>query len=370
MRAIPCRRPTTGIGWPRSAAVSRSDAIGRVAPLAATVAPGFGDGAVAEHEDAVVRLLVELVGDGRRTLLVAPWRHDGHPDHEAAGRATAAAAARTGGALLEYPVWFWHWAAPENAPWPDLVHLELDAPQQARKQQAIAAHRSQVAALTDRPGDEVLLTPAFLEHFAGRREVFVRQAPVDGVLDDLHAHDQDPWGVDRRWYELRKRRLLAAMLPRERFAAPWRSGARPGRSPTSWPPGATSSSRSTAAPTPWRPRDVGWPGSATCRSSSGRSRQWWPAGAFDLVVVSEVGYFLSPRDLDRLVDRIATTLADDGVVVLCHWRHPVAGWPLDGADVHARFRAPALRPVLAEYRDRDVEILVLAHADQAPDPGS
>ena len=27
----------------------------------------------------------------------------------------------------------------------------------------------------------------------------------------------------------------------------------------------------------------------------------WPPGAFDLVVVSEVGYFLSPRDLERLV---------------------------------------------------------------------
>ena len=216
----------------------------------------------------------------------------------------------------------------------------------------------------------MLLTPAFLEHFAGRREVFVRQAPVDGVLDDLHAHDQDPWGVDRRWYELRKRRLLAAMLPRERYRRALEIGCSTG---------------ALAEELAARCHElVAVDGSAHAVASARRRLaglghvsveqrevpQWWPAGAFDLVVVSEVGYFLSPRDLDRLVDRIATTLADDGVVVLCHWRHPVAGWPLDGADVHARFRAPALRPVLAEYRDRDVEILVLAHADQAPDPGS
>ena len=50
------------------------------------------------------------------------------------------------------------------------------------------------------------------------------------------------------------------------------------------------------------------------------------------VVVSEVGYFLSPRALDRMVDRLAEGLDDDGVVVLCHWRHRIEGWALDGSD--------------------------------------
>ena len=68
------------------------------------------DGGVAEHEELLTQRLVELVGDGRGEVIVAPWRRDGHPDHEAAGRAAAVAARRTGADLWEYPIWFWHWA--------------------------------------------------------------------------------------------------------------------------------------------------------------------------------------------------------------------------------------------------------------------
>ena len=69
----------------------------------------------------------------------------------------------------------------------------------------------------------------------------------------------------------------------------------------------------------------------------------WPAataGGFDLIVVSEVGYFLSPRDLDGLVTRVRTSLAPEGVVALCHWRHEVVGWPLDGPAVQTTTSPP------------------------------
>ena len=42
--------------------------------------------------------------------------------------------------------------------------------------------------------------------------------------------------------------------------------------------------------------------------------------------------------------RVGSSLATDGVVVLCHWRHPIEGWPLDGAQVHAAFREADLPP--------------------------
>ena len=139
-------------------------------------------GAVAEHEQELVEVLVPALGDARRTLVVAPWRHDGHPDHEAVGRAAATAAHRTGATLWEYPIWWWHWSSPADAPWADLGRLALSP----------ASSTSSV-----------------------HRSVLV-QSTSDGALDELHRSNPDPWQVEERWYERRKRDLCLA-IPREKF---------------------------------------------------------------------------------------------------------------------------------------------------------
>ena len=53
------------------------------------------DGALADEVATVTAALVDLVGDGRGTVLASTWTEDGHPDHEAVGRAAATAARRT-----------------------------------------------------------------------------------------------------------------------------------------------------------------------------------------------------------------------------------------------------------------------------------
>ncbi|MHB8505943.1 MAG: class I SAM-dependent methyltransferase, partial [Acidimicrobiales bacterium] len=56
----------------------------------------------------------------------------------------------------------------------------------------------------------------------------------------------------------------------------------------------------------------------------------WPGERFDLVVLSEVGYYLGAEDL-RLTARLAAGAARDLIAV--HWRHPVADYPVSGDDV-------------------------------------
>jgi predicted TPR repeat methyltransferase len=46
----------------------------------------------------------------------------------------------------------------------------------------------------------------------------------------------------------------------------------------------------------------------------------WSDEKFDLIVLSEVLYFLSRTDLIRLADRVGATLERDGVVLLVNWR--------------------------------------------------
>lgn len=330
------------------------------------------DGGVADHHETLVARVVEIVGDGRDTLLVATWRHDGHPDHEAVGRAAATVAARTGARLLEHPVWAWHWGTPGDLP-ADRVRLPLDRTARAAKAAAVAAHRSQVAPLSDAPGDEVLLGEDLLAHVARDGEVLLPGAPHDRALDDLHRSVADPWGVDRRFYERRKRALLLAALPRERFRRAAELGCSTGALAADLAARCDELHALDASPAALaaaRERLADAPGVTVHEA---RLPGDWPTAlpadaGLDLVVVSEVGYFLSPLALERLVAEVAARLTDDGTVVLAHWRHPVTGWPLDGAAVHATFVRDLARPVLATWRDRDVELLVLARDEVAPPP--
>jgi LmbE family N-acetylglucosaminyl deacetylase/protein-L-isoaspartate O-methyltransferase len=344
-------------------------ALGILAPEAPLVFLGAGDGGVADVEAEVTASLVDLIGDGRSTLLAAPWRHDGHPDHEAAGRAAAAAALRTGARLAEYPVWMWHKDQPDDAPWPQMRRVDLSPQVTQRKWLAIHAHATQVQPLSSLPEDGVLLPGRVLAHFNAPVEHFVTEAaPADDALDELHRREADPWGVDVRWYEERKRHLTLAALPRPRFRRALEIGCSRGalaeqlaarcdelvavdRSPA-----AVAEARARLADTPGaRVEECDVPGE-------------WPSGRFDLVVVSETGYFLSPGSLDRLITRISRSLEPGGTVLLCHWRHRVEGWVLDGPDVHERFRGSSLPPEMAHYEDRDVEISVLCPAAQWPEP--
>lgn len=187
-------------------------------------------------------------------------------------------------------------------------------------------------------------------------------------LDRLHEQDDDPWGVDTRWYEERKRDLLLAALPRRRFARAVEVGGSTGALAAALAGRCdelvvVDSSEHAVRHARRRLGDL-----SHLTVVHGTVPDTWPDGDLDLVVLSEVGYFLDQAGLDGLAERIRASLTQDGVVVLCHWRHEVDGWPLDGPQVHERFLAAGLRPLLARYLDRDVELLVLGEDRTAPDP--
>ncbi|WP_258374312.1 class I SAM-dependent methyltransferase [Curtobacterium sp. MCBD17_032] len=88
----------------------------------------------------------------------------------------------------------------------------------------------------------------------------------------------------------------------------------------------------------------------------------WPSGRWDLVVVSEVGYYLSPADLDATVDRVLASLDDDGVLLACHWRHPDDDAVSDGDTVDAQLAARWPRPALVRHVEDDFVLSVLPGA--------
>ena len=117
------------------------------------------DSSVAACEDELTRFLRPLVG--RDTLLVAPWRFDPHPDHEASGRAAERVAENAGVILVSYFFWSWHHNKVEaliNLP---LSRFDLDENLQAVRAAALSHYQSQLEHKSGSPTlPESLLSPA------------------------------------------------------------------------------------------------------------------------------------------------------------------------------------------------------------------
>ncbi|AKK27351.1 PIG-L deacetylase family protein [Mycobacterium sp. EPa45] len=136
---------------------------------------GLADGRLAEQESELTDLLTDVLSNrGPGTWCAATWRGDGHPDHEAVGRAAAVAASRTAAVLLEYPVWMWHWARPGDdvVPWHRATRVAMNAVAKQRKSAAIAAFRSQVG--SDGANREPILAPHVLARLERVGEVVFR----------------------------------------------------------------------------------------------------------------------------------------------------------------------------------------------------
>lgn len=134
-----------------------------------TAAPVAG----AEFEAAVERI-VAVAREWGCEVLLAPWRHDPHCDHEAAHLMASAAAARAGLGHLAYPVWGWTLDAAMTLEGPAVAGWRLDVSEQRIvKERAIGAHRSQYAGLVDDDPGGFQLEAGFLDLFAGRFETFL-----------------------------------------------------------------------------------------------------------------------------------------------------------------------------------------------------
>lgn len=332
-------------------------ALGRLAPNASVHFCGLPDGRLEDGADALAAEVARVATGA--THVVAPWVGDRHPDHAACGRVAAAAARRVGAQCWQYPIWAWHWADPTDPyclPWRSIARLPLDPQQRAAKDDAIGAHASQHSPLSDRPGDEAILGADVLAHFERPFETFVVSTAPDAAdpnyFERLYAGSDDPWGLGTRFYETRKRSVLLASLPRVHFERAFEPGCATGlltqelalrcRSVLAWDvagPAVETTARRLA--------DV-----PSVRIERGAIPAQWPDGSFDLVVLSEVGYYC--RDLEGLAERAWGSLTADGVLVACHWLHPAPDHPHTADEVHDALDRPGR--LIARHTEDDFRL--------------
>lgn len=182
----------------------------------------------------------------------------------------------------------------------------------------------------------------------------------------MYADADDPWQLSTRWYEQRKYAITLAMLPNRRYRHAFEPGCSIGALTAQLAQRcdhvtAVDVADAAIRSADTRLRQAGCRGRVTlARSSLDAS---WPSGPFDLLVLSEIAYYLEPETLTAVLARERVRLQDGANVVAAHWRHPVADYPLAGDAAHAIIAQTPGLTSLGRYQDRDVVIEVFDTGD-------
>ena len=101
---------------------------------------GLESGTLSSAEPDLIAALSELVGHDCHPGLwcLAPWRRDGHPDHDAVGLVAEAVCRSYNLRLVRYLCAAWEWLRPEDLPWRRVRQFALSDTVRARKNAAVA----------------------------------------------------------------------------------------------------------------------------------------------------------------------------------------------------------------------------------------
>ncbi|WP_413318158.1 PIG-L family deacetylase [Agrococcus sp. 1P02AA] len=321
---------------------------------------GLPDGALRHHRRELVAavgpLIRALPGDAR---VIAPWALDGHPDHEAVGDAVAALAREARRECAWAPIWAWLWGEPGLLDGGSLRRVPLDADARRAKARAIAAHRSQVAALSPHPADRAVLTPSMLARFSGDEWLLLAPPARPMPFDERYALEGDPWATRTTWYERRKRALVLAALPEQRYRLAVEVGC--GTAMLT----AELASRCDAA----LGVDASVPALDEARRTLAEHANAWaehraiddglPRADVDLLVLSEIGSYVEADALRGILHEARDAGAQ---VVLCHWRGDGEDLRASAEQVHALAAGTRGMRRVVEHRDQDFLLDVLVPA--------
>lgn len=193
-----------------------------------------------------------------------------------------------------------------------------------------------------------------------------------GHFDGLYEQSADPYGFTSRWYESRKYALSVAMLPWPRYRSAFEPGCSIGVL-TAWLAPRCGALRScdgsAAAVTAAKERTEQFPQvSIEQRTIPGDwPRAAGPGAPFDLIVFSELLYYLSDEDLARTIALAVDALEPGGTLLAVHWRRPVAFHPQTGDEVHEAIAARPELTLLADHREPDflAQVYLRSGADPA-----
>lgn len=138
-------------------------------------------------------------------------------------------------------------------------------------------------------------------------------------FDAMYAHDDDPWGFDTSWYERRKYRISLSLLPRERYRRALEAGCSIGSFTQ-----LLADRCDALVAFDFHTRSVD---TARRRMSDDQSvdvlretfPSYWPDGGGDLVIWSEVAYYLDEAGARGAIEGLTRWLEPGGDLLAVHY---------------------------------------------------
>jgi SAM-dependent methyltransferase len=152
-------------------------------------------------------------------------------------------------------------------------------------------------------------------------------------FEEMYKTDPDPWRFASSWYEERKYALTMAALPDRRYRSAFEPGCSIGVLTALLGERCDQLLATDIVP------DVLADARSRCRSLAGvrieerAIPEAWPAGPFDLVVLSEIAYYFDRSTLDDLLGKLLVTTTPGATIVGVHWRG-TTNYPLGGDEAH------------------------------------
>ena len=156
-------------------------------------------------------------------------------------------------------------------------------------------------------------------------------------FDRLYQNDADPWNFATKEYEHRKYAATLENLPRAHYQSALELGCSIGvltQLLAARAEHVLSVDAAQIAVDAARARCAGLQNIEIKRATLPDE---FPAGQFDLIMMSEVGYYFDRPDLKQLSERILNGLKTGGDLVTVHYLPDVPDYPLTGDEVHEFF---------------------------------
>lgn len=161
---------------------------------------------------------------------------------------------------------------------------------------------------------------------------------INSYFDTIYTDNSDPWQYESRWYEQRKRDVCLALLLQPQYQNAIELGCSNGvfseRLATrchhltciDGHPKAVELAKQRLAQQPH------------VKVIQGLIPAALPQSSYDLIVISEILYYLALTDIEQVISWLKKHLVKNGTLLVCHWRYSIDGFSMDGNKVHELLR--------------------------------